>query len=132
MNPNPSIGDYFASPYLALVVIVLLLSIAWILSLRKVRRIKWPRETKWRSFMLITGWIVLLLAILFWSGLLYIAISGLRSDVENYYPKKPSFELSLLGMIIYFFLLGVANTAVKAAHGSARDDIMKLTGREKD
>ena len=82
--------------------------------------------------MLITGWVFLLLAIIFWSGLLYIAVSGLRSDVENYFPKKPGFELSLLGGIVYFFLLGIASTAVKAAHGSARDDILKMTDREED
>lgn len=132
MNPNPSFGEYLASPYLALVVMVLLLSIAWIISLRRVRRIDWPRETKWRSFMLVTGWMFTVLAILFWSGLLYIAVSGLRSDVENYFPRKPSFELSILGVFIYFFLLSLANTAVKASHGSARGDILKMTGREED
>jgi len=75
---------------------------------------------------------MLVLTILFWSGLMYIGISGLRSDVETNYPKAPSFELSALGVIVYFFLLSVANTAFKASHGSARDDIMKIAGRKKD
>ena len=130
MNSEPSLIDYLTSLYFVEVVIAVLFGIALWLLVRKGRSISWPRETKWRSFLVIVGWFFTAIAAVFWAFLVYLMVGAWLTSMNPHVPKPASIVFLFIGAFVYFALTGIAGTAFQAATGSAREDIMEMIGRK--
>ena len=113
-TPNPSVSDYLNSPFLIEVVIVLVFGVALLLTLFRARRIAWSRQQRGRRAAILIAWLALVATTLWWTGMLYLTIEALRSDVETYFPKKVGILVPLIGGLVYFLLIALSNALLSA------------------
>ncbi len=113
-TPNPSVSDYLNSPFLIEVVIVLVFGVALLLTLFRARRIAWPGQQRGRPAAKLVAWLVLVATMLWWTGMLFLTIEALRSDVETYLPKKVGIFVPLIGGLVYFALIALSNALLSA------------------
>ena len=132
MKEVPTISDYLSDFHFVFVIVVLLFGIGLYFTIRKGRSIDWPPETTWRKFTTMLGWVFTTLAGITWLTLLYLMVGGLHTSVATYFPKPPALIVLVLGIVLYFMLLAIGNTAFEASTGSARGDIMKKIGRDEE
>lgn len=132
MNNGAELADYLQSGYVIEVVIALLLGIALIPLIRRGRRVDRPATSRWRQFLVYTGWFITIVAVILWCLLLWIVGEAWIDSVNPDLPKRPSFIFLIIGGMLYFVLIAFAGTAFAASSGTARSDIMRKTGRAED